>query len=481
MTSPPYWGLRDYGVEGMIGLEKTFSEHLNALLEIFTEVKRVLRDDGTLWLNYGDAYTGGTRGHGGYGGEKQKTNKGSMESMRFEAWQFFDLPKKSLMQMPARVAIALQEHGWTLRSEIIWHKPNPMPESATDRPTSAHEKIFLFVKTPRYFYDSEAVRTKMSDSTIERYGDNPEEIWRLPSFVNDEGRNTDHKFSGKRKQTVPVGWASNAKYKGQDARHKKRRKPTYNDKGHKRRPTREVSGIRDRDNYDPLPPEARAEHGANLRNVWSVPVFGFSKAHFATFPPALIEPCIKAGTSERGCCPDCGAPWERILRKRVSFLSGSGKAGNPPKGKHAESCHSTSGEYDLRMGPVVQSATVGWRPTCDCYDDRYRAENPPSKNARKRRQREMTPSRWRRVRARPGGDDWPIKPCVVMDPFGGSGTTAMVAVKLKRDAQLIEISGKYAEMARDRIEGEVGALFVDVELGRIIKPRGRFDADMGLK
>ena len=136
MTSPPYWGLRDYGVAGAIGLEPTFEEHLGTLVTVFREVRRVLRSDGTLWLNYGDCYHNGDSLSG--------------------------LKPKDLVMMPARVALALQADGWWLRSEIVWHKPNPMPESVRDRPTCAHEKLFLLTKSARYFYDAEAVRVPRS-------------------------------------------------------------------------------------------------------------------------------------------------------------------------------------------------------------------------------------------------------------------------------------------------------------------------------
>ena len=167
VTSPPYWGLRKYGGDpGMIGMEETFDEHLGNLVLVFREVRRVLRDDGTLWLNYGDAYSGGWRtayppddldGHPRPGREHKNRS----------VWPM-GLKPKDLMMMPARVAMALQADGWWIRSEIIWHKPNPMPESCTDRPTSSHEKVFLLTKKPRYFYDADAVRQPATGGTHSR-------------------------------------------------------------------------------------------------------------------------------------------------------------------------------------------------------------------------------------------------------------------------------------------------------------------------
>ena len=262
VTSPPYWGLRSYkGDDGMIGLEPTFEAHLENLVAVFREVRRVLRDDGTMWLNYGDAYAGSW-------GNYHPTGKGGQRKKETERWErpgYADtadlrppasrpqngLKPKDLMMMPARVAMALQADGWWLRSEIIWHKPNPMPESCRDRPTSAHEKVFLLSKSARYFYDAEAVRVARQESTMARY-----------------------------KHAHNVG----------------SRKPD--------RLTRGYEGYVDKfDRDDPT---------ANLRNVWTIATHSYKGAHFATFPPALVEPCIKAGTSEHGACGECGAPWVRV-------------------------------------------------------------------------------------------------------------------------------------------------------------------------
>jgi DNA modification methylase len=194
VTSPPYYGLRDYGHDGQIGLEETPEAYVSALVEVFREVRRVLRDDGTLWLNLGDSYGSG----------------------------------KQLVGIPWRVAFALQADGWYLRQDIIWHKPNPMPESVTDRCTKAHEYVFLLSKSARYFYDAEAVKEGGAG--------------RL-----DLGR-----------MTRPEARLGGGKWS--------------NDCG------------------------LRAEPGRNRRSVWTVATQPYSGAHFATFPPKLIEPCILAGS-----------------------------------------------------------------------------------------------------------------------------------------------------------------------------------------
>jgi DNA modification methylase len=162
VTSPPYWGLRDYGVAGQIGLERTPEEYVAKMVAVFREVRRVLRKDGTCWVNLGDSYCMSTRGAGGAG--KQHTNAGSIMRDRRAI-----VPRghkaKDLVGIPWRVAFALQSDGWYLRSDIIWSKPNPMPESVTDRPTKAHEYLFLLTKSPRYFYDADAVREPGSENS----------------------------------------------------------------------------------------------------------------------------------------------------------------------------------------------------------------------------------------------------------------------------------------------------------------------------
>ena len=170
VTSPPFWGLRDYGVEGQLGLEPTPEEYITNLVTVFREVRRVLRKDGVVFLNLGDAYAGSNKGIGAdgkaYGGEKQQTNSGSLG---LPVLPVKGLKPKDLMGLPWRVALALQADGWWLRSDIIYAKKNPMPESVTDRPTRSHEYLFLLTKSARYYYDSEAIREPSSPDTHARY------------------------------------------------------------------------------------------------------------------------------------------------------------------------------------------------------------------------------------------------------------------------------------------------------------------------
>ena len=236
VTSPPYWGLRDYGVDGQLGLEETPDAYVANMVAVFREVRRVLRDDGTLWLNLGDSYARTA------GDDSTKVTDGGMKTGRTgKSDQLFKsgnnrppagLKAKDLVGIPWRVAFALQADGWYLRQDIIWHKPNPMPESVTDRCTKAHEYIFLLTKSAKYFYDNEAVKEK----------------------------------------SLHVGVTHRAANKG---------------KAHS-----EEAGLDTRPKVDWTTPETR-----NKRSVWTVATKPYRDAHFATFPPKLIEPCILAGSA----------------------------------------------------------------------------------------------------------------------------------------------------------------------------------------
>ena len=344
VTSPPYWGLRDYGCEGQIGLEPTPEAYVADLVDVFREVKRVLRNDGTLWLNLGDSYAGSGKG-------------GQSEEKRSENWQPTYMNKgnvpygckpKDLVGIPWRVAFALQADGWYLRSDIIWAKPNPRPESVTDRCTKSHEYIFMLSKSERYYYDAEAIKEPSVDSF---------DTW-----------------SGKRGQ--------NAKYQdnGTAANHLA---------------TESYSASR------------------NKRDVWTVATQPCAEAHFATFPPKLIEPMILAGTSEKGCCPKCKKPWKRVVEKvestRTRLRNGLGQ-------DSAEGTKGRAGEITLE--------TLGWQPTCNCD----------------------------------AGD--PV-PCTVLDPFMGSGTTAIQCVRLHRHYLGCELNPEYVAMAERRIADMVGPLFAE--------------------
>lgn len=245
ITSPPYFGLRDYGVEGQIGLEESPEEYTQKLVDVFHELKRVLKDDGTLWLNLGDSYAS----NGGVNRPNTLTDI---------------LKPKDLIGIPWRVAFALQQDGWYLRQDIIWHKPNPMPESVTDRCTKSHEYIFLLSKSARYYYDYEAVKIPASQATLDRnrYG-----------------------FKGAFKGQF-LGSPNEKRWQGG-------------------RPIET--------------PEFSKDGKANRRSVWTVATKPFSEAHFATFPEELINPCVLAGSPEGGLVydPFMGAGTTAYVAKKL--------------------------------------------------------------------------------------------------------------------------------------------------------------------
>ena len=261
ITSPPYWGLRDYGHEGQIGLETTPDKYVAKLIELFREVKRVLREDGTLWLNLGDSYNAhiGQRKTTDYAGPRQRSNAGSVGA---PSRHVDGLKAKDLVGIPWMVAFALRRDGWYLRQDIIWAKPNPMPESVTDRCTKSHEYLFLLSKSPSYYYDAEAIKEPLAPSSVERLSQNVEAqegSTRVPGKTNGNMKAVGPRFGGN-------------KYGDQES--EETRTKSWNEwKGNEQ-------GTR------------------NKRSVWTVATAPFKEAHFATFPPALIRPCILAGSRE---------------------------------------------------------------------------------------------------------------------------------------------------------------------------------------
>jgi DNA modification methylase len=526
-TSPPYWGLRDYGVEGQLGLERTPEEYVAKMVEGFREIRRVLRNDGVLWLNLGDSYSSGGRatqvaptlrsaGKDACGGKQEYLNNfavrpgtpdnckakdligipwavaaamrdpyysGKIKRERDRVWMAaiidaegsicgfnyqrpdhtethrsirtgihititnssmlmldeaqriwrtsrsehnrhgrghlgkldtfrwiphgienkmllirelypylivkqrqamvaytllsFMTDAKRLGKTPERFDVwekrkrlteilsslnqqrsvdlpdwlieppSVTEPGWYLRQDIIWSKPNPMPESVRDRCTKSHEYIFLMSKSERYYYDQAAI----AESSVT--------AWEIDQ--------------AKRQQRVDA-----------------------------------TGGAITGGTGDVL------SHGTtrNKRSVWTVTTQGYSEAHFATFPTKLVEPCILAGSSEHGCCSKCGAPWERVIEIERSNQSGSGKSGNVPEGKLSGGTQVRE-DHDIRLGPTVSTQTIGWEPSCEC-----KAE---------------------------------ITPCTILDPFNGSGTTGLVATRLNRNYVGIELNPEYVTMAKNRI------------------------------
>jgi len=337
VTSPPYFGLRDYGTGGQIGLEPTPAEFVAELVAVFREARRVLKDDGTLWLNLGDSYNSGPSGSlagSTLGGGQANQAASNRSDGRKAQWRegsaradgnvrddgasrrnrngtvALGMKHKDLIGIPWRVAFALQADGWYLRQDIIWSKPNPMPESVTDRCTKAHEYLFLLSKSSRYYFDAKAISEAVAPSTVGLLAQNVEAqagSARVPGKTNGAMKAKAPRFGGQ-------------KYGDDD---------------------REESRTKSGNDY------ALGDGTRNRRSVWTVATQPFKEAHFATFPPALIEPCILAG------CPVGGT---------------------------------------------------------------------------------------------------------VLDPFGGAGTTGLVADRLQRNAVLIELNPEYLEIARRRIHGDAPLL-----------------------
>lgn len=325
------------------------------MVGVFREVRRVLRDDGTCWVNMGDSYNAGT----------SAKRKAPQTGVDVGGWQDAEidggarirvagLAPKQLLLMPARLALALQADGWFIRSDIIWHKPNPMPESCRDRPTSAHEHIFLLSKKRTYFYDADAVREDALPASTER----------MAAGFNGKDRDNNYRPG----YFVRNGWQSTSR---------------------------------------------------NLRNVWTIATAPYAEAHFATFPPLLAERCIRAGTSERGCCAACGAPWVRVTETTRT------KDPTRHTGRAAVGCDDRRDGDWPRM--IAASTTTGWAPSCACgTTTKHFGPFVPAE---------------------------PV-PCTVLDPFSGAGTTALVADRLGRDAIGIDLSHQYVEMTRERITAD---------------------------
>ncbi len=332
VTSPPYYGQRDYGVDGQIGLEETPGEYVAKMVDVFRDVRMVLRDDGTLWLNLGDSYQSGNNP----GDSGRKGCNAAVSNTQRECQSRAYAPgvaSKQLLGIPWRVAFALQADGWYLRDAIIWAKAendgednegSAMPGSQRDRCTFAYEMVFLLAKRDRYYFDLDAERTKS---------------------------------------------------------------------------------------------------GAIPRNVWRINPQAGPGEHYAVMPLELAQRCVRLGTSEKGCCPGCGAPWERVVERVGLREIGVGLDNPLPKkrgrqemglasNKSALSC-SNSHNASTPQCPIVK--TLGWQPTCSC------PAAPPI-------------------------------PCTVLDPFSGAGTTGLSVTGLGRRYVGIELNAEYLEMSRRRIE-----------------------------
>jgi DNA modification methylase len=381
ITSPPYWKLRAYLPQGHadkgkeIGGEATPEEYVANLVAIFAEVRRVLRPDGTLWLNLGDTYNAY---NGNRGGTSSRFPQGDKVPAPAEGLACKSLKNKDLVGIPWMTAFALRAAGWWLRADVPWIKRNPMQESVTDRPAKALEYVFQFAKSPRYFYDRYAALKPLAEASKAR-GKYPHKSFAKGQFA---GSPVDERHP-EGKQLAAVDDTQNA----------------------------EGRSLRTGDLWLE---SLAAPHGLvgmedELLGL-DVTVVSLRAKHFAAYPPKLVEPLLKVSTSEKGCCPHCGAPWERqVVKERIATRPGLDT-------KTEDTTAAQHGNRDPERHVTVVK-TVGWKPGCQC------PEHEPV-------------------------------PCTVLDPFCGSGTTGLVALRLGRRFVGIELSEDYCELARTRLEKE---------------------------
>lgn len=448
VTSPPYWGLRDYGtgtwvggdpeckhlrpaahgyhpfdqstlgpnhdgisesnsahadeakrqhyqdvcafcgavrVDRQIGLEKTPEEYIAKMVAVFREVRRVLRKNGTCWVNMGDCYNsanGFERGHKYMDGGVPKT-------LAYPDRSGCQLKPKDLVGMPWMLAFALRTDGWYLRQDIIWAKPNPMPESVTDRCTKSHEYLFLLTKSARYYYDQEAIKEPAAESSLQRWNqdiENQHGSDRVPGKTNGPMKAVGGRAAGNKMHKLVTEYQSS-----ESEEH------------------RTAAGLLNIANV--------AYSMRNKRSVWTIATQPFKEAHFATYPEKLVESCILAGTSEYGCCSVCGVPWKRCVNHK--FISQPDvSAEKAVRSANAQKPMDSSNTWSGFPRGTTATETSGWESGCSC---------------------EQT---------------MPPAPCTVLDPFAGSGTTGVVALRYGRNFIGIELNAEYAEMARRRIEND---------------------------
>jgi len=342
---------------GCLGLEPTPTLYVDHLVEVFREIRRVLHPSGVAWLNLGDCYAGS--GKGGQGNEGIMLGRAvaaAREAMRNRRGQGSGLAPKQRVMIPARAALAIQADGWWLRSEVVWQKPNAMPSSVKDRPTDSHEMLYLFAKRARYFYDRDAA---------------------LEPFVNGA-------------ENASPGRVSEAE--------------------------RDVGGRDDGFQRDVGPGWKPSAPGRNRRTVWTICTKPYKGAHFAVFPDDLVEPCVQAGSSERGACVECGAPWTRVVKRPELPRDSEAKASERSGGLEIEQGMERTGMTHREVDEWYKAnppCTIGWKPTC-----KHEAG---------------------------------VRPCLILDPFCGSGTTGLVAYRLGRDFVGIDASASYLQLAENRL------------------------------
>lgn len=389
---------------GEHGLEPDLGVWLDHEVLIWRAVRRVLRQDGTVWLNVGDAYATSANGRPAAEtkaiGDDDRTFRDKPFSTVGGAFK-----AKDRLMMPARLAIHLHEDGWFIRDEIVWFKKNPMPSSIKDRTTPAHEMLYLLTKSARYFYDQAAIREPLATSSIKRLTQ--------PTIMDQKGGKKADAYEEAGLNDRTNAQRPNEIVQGMALR--LRQKPSGWDTaagGH--------SSLRRNAGDERKEANPGFWEGAdrNKRSVWSIATEPFPEAHFATAPSKLVEPCIKAGTPEFGVCASCGAPWKRIIAK--TFIPQADvSAARSIRGHDDQKPMDESNGWQGYARGSASHGTTGWAPTCKCEIN--------------------TPV-----------------PATVLDPFGGAGTTGLVADRLGRNAILIELKPEYAALAATRLTGDAG-------------------------
>lgn len=402
VTSPPYWKLRDYGIEGQFGMEETPEKYVENLVAIFRELKRVLRDDGTLFLNLGDSYVASAKGsvvtkNSTLTGSRNYESNSSPPNL-FDKTSAPNLKPKDLVGIPWRVAFALQADGWYLRNDIIWAKLNGLPESVTDRCTKMHEYLFLLTKSPKYYFDHEAIKEPNADPNRTNWaiGKQYQQNEQFNQASGDNHRGLEQtEASGRNKRTV---WHVNTEID----------------------PLLQYLITQLETDNPELLQQYLTQYDLDSQSkstIWSLPVGQYKEAHFAVMPMDLVRPCIKAGCPAK-TCSKCGAPWVRITQKVKGVPSSfNGSSFNRGKTHDAQAALSTVGQPER----TVQTKLLGFQPTCDCQANTV--------------------------------------PGLVFDPFAGSGTVAKVAIEQNKDWSGCELNAEYTELINKRLHATQRELF----------------------
>ena len=399
------------------------------MVELFREIRRVLKPTGTVWLNYGDCYATSVNGRSAADTKALTDDDRTFRDKPFSTVGGV-LKPKDLCMAPNRLAIALQEDGWWIRSEIIWAKANPMPESIPDRPATSHEKIFFLTKRPRYFYDAEAVRQGRAGYQRPNAPDKIKSphgqgfTRRAEETRQDQIAASSPGSSARRMSGFNERWNNKAEATPRNDGDRWNENAGRGFKPRATPPRHAAYESCDRTSLEDVP----TGEGRNLRNyepapleVWAMATQPFSEGHFATFPVELVKRALQAGCPQK-VCSECGKPWvhDREVTYSQTTNHGDGSRSMVRRGRPDQ------GDDNGDRPHLAKSVrTVGYGPTCDCAA--------------------------------------PTAPGRVLDPFGGSGTVAIGANTMSVDATLIELNPDYAEMARRRVQGDA-SLFADVRI-----------------